>query len=232
MKTILHKAEDRGKGEYGWLTTRYSFSFADWYDSGRMGFGMLRVLNDDIILGGEGFPMHGHRDMEIVTVVVHGAVRHEDSMGNQGVVEKGEVQAMSAGAGVYHAEFNNSDTEPLELFQLWIEPRTRGGIPRYEQKSYTYSMDHNVWNELVGKNSLSINQDAYISIGNITSGATLDYTLHDSTHGVYLFVIEGEIRVGDSVLSKRDALGVMDTKSVTTEGLHDAKVLLIEVPLA
>ncbi len=116
MKTLLHKAVDRGQGDYGWLSTRYSFSFADWYDESRMGFGALRVLNDDVIVGGAGFPTHGHRDMEIITIVTEGAVAHKDNAGGNGVVRAGEVQVMSAGKGVLHSEYNASEHDNLSLF--------------------------------------------------------------------------------------------------------------------
>src|SRR3989344_846255 len=139
MKIEVYKAEERGEGKHGWLTTRYSFSFADWYEPSRMGFGTLRVINDDIIAPQSGFGEHGHRDMEIITIVTEGAVTHTDSMGNEKVVEAGEVQVMSAGTGVVHAERNASPTTPLKLFQIWIEPKERDIAPRYAQKRFDFS---------------------------------------------------------------------------------------------
>jgi hypothetical protein len=177
LKTELHKADKRGKGDYGWLTTRYSFSFADWYDPSKMGFGKLRVLNDDVIAAGAGFGKHGHRDMEIITVVTKGAVHHEDSMGNSGVVKAGEVQVMSAGSGVMHSEQNNSETESLELFQLWVESSARGITPYYNQQSFDFLSVTNGFMELVGDSSLTINQDATISYDAIDSGVSRTYNL-------------------------------------------------------
>ncbi len=126
MQITVHKAEERGAGEHGWLSTRYSFSFSSWFNPERMGFGALRVLNDDRIAAGAGFPPHSHKDMEIITIVMEGSVAHKDSTGSEGVVRAGEVQVMSAGSGVVHSEFNASETEPLTLFQLWIETASTG----------------------------------------------------------------------------------------------------------
>lgn len=231
MKSIFHPSSERGKGDYGWLTTRYSFSFSNWYDPTKMGFGALRVLNDDVISAGQGFGTHVHKDMEIITIVMHGAVAHKDSMGNEYVVNEGDVQVMSAGTGVMHSEHNASQTKPLELFQLWIEPDVRGIEPRYEQKNYNFQSVTNTLVELVGANSLLINQDAYISYGVLDDGKTLLYKFHDSEHGVYFFVIEGTLTIGDLVLKKRDAFGVWGTKEVEITSQIGSTFLVIEVPL-
>lgn len=231
MKTVFHSHDSRGEGDYGWLHTRYSFSFADWYDASKMGFGKLRVLNDDIIAGGQGFGTHGHRDMEIITIVTKGAVRHEDSMKNHYVVKEGDVQVMSAGTGVLHSEHNNSATEPLELFQLWVEPQEKGVTPRYEQKSFDFQSVKNQTITLVGEGGLSINQDALISFGSFQTGHLFNHQLGDIVHGVYLFVIEGSLQVGDKVLEKRDALGVWETNSIEITARTTSSFLIIEVPM-
>lgn len=230
MNTILHKAEERGKGDYGWLKTSYSFSFADWYDPARMGFGALRVINDDTIAPAKGFGTHSHRDMEIVTIVLRGTVTHKDSMGNIGTVPAGDVQVMSAGTGVAHSEYNESATEPLELFQIWIEPSSRGIPPRYEQKSFDFINVEAGMTLLVGEGALGINQDARISYAVLDKKHPLSYVIKNG-NGVYVFVIDGRPTVSGNQLSRRDALGVSDTDAVDITSEDTAKMLLIDVPM-
>jgi redox-sensitive bicupin YhaK (pirin superfamily) len=231
MKTLLHKAVDRGQGDYGWLSTRYSFSFADWYNESRVGFGALRVLNDDVIVGGAGFPTHGHRDMEIITIVTEGAVAHKDNAGGNGVVRAGEVQVMSAGKGVLHSEYNASEYNNLFLFQLWILPNKRGITPRYDQKNFDFIKHREGVLPLVngGEGTLRIEQDAAISYGIIKDKA-LTVSVGKG-NGVYVFVIQSTITIGDTNLSSRDAFGVSDAESFTITGERGATFLLIEVPM-
>lgn len=235
MKKMLHRAQERGVGEYGWLHARYSFSFASWYDPSRMGFGALRVINDDSVEPGAGFPQHGHRDMEIITIVTEGAVAHEDSMGNKYVVPAGDVQVMSAGAGVVHAEMNASDTEPLALFQVWIEPHSRGLAASYAQKAFGLSDATEGLELLVSPagraGTLAINQDAWISYGVWGAGARYEYRLRSSTHGLYVLVVEGEVAVAGEVLRRRDAVGIEEAESVVLVAQKPSKTLLFEVPM-
>lgn len=230
MKIEAHKNEDRGTGEYGWLSTRYSFSFSNWYNPARMGFGKLRVLNDDIIAPHTGFDTHGHRDMEIITIVMRGAVSHKDSMGNERKVEEGMVQVMSAGTGVMHSEHNNEDV-PLELFQLWIESKQKGIPPRYEEQKVDFLKDEDVRTVLVGEGALTINQDA--SITYISSIGEKDevYSLKGTERGVYMFVIEGEVKLGDMIAQRRDAFCVSETSELTLHLSPSTKLLLLEIPL-
>ena len=234
MKKILHHAQARGRGDHGWLQSRFSFSFADWYEPSRMRFGALRVLNDDQIAAGSGFPPHGHRDMEIITIVTNGAVAHKDSTGSDGVVGKGEVQVMSAGTGVVHSEFNASTEEPLELFQIWIEPAEKGGLPRYDQKGFK-SPESGEIVPLVGpmneKGTLGIRQDAYLSRARLDAAHPISYALHDAAHGVYAFVISGRAEIDSVQLSARDALGITGATSFEMKTSGEADVLLIEVPM-
>lgn len=230
MKIELHKNEDRGAGEYGWLSTRYSFSFANWYEPRRMGFGALRVLNDDVIAPYSGFDTHSHRDMEIITIVMRGAVSHEDSMGNKRKVEEGMIQVMSAGTGVQHSEHNNEDI-PLELFQLWIESNERGIQSRYEEKKIDFLKDEDVRVTLVGDGALSINQDASITYISSVNEKTETYELQRESRGVYLFVIEGEVMVGGERASRRDALCISETKNISIHLSPNTKLLCVEVPL-
>ncbi len=231
MKMVFHPHNERGGGEYGWLTTRYSFSFNDWFDPTKMGFGKLRVLNDDVIAEGQGFGAHSHKDMEIITIVTKGAVRHEDSLGNKYVVHEGDVQVMSAGTGVMHSEHNNSASEPLLLFQIWIEPAVRSVPPRYEQKNTSFSSISNEIVELIGSASLSINQDAFVSYGSIEHEKILSYAMHSKSNGVYVFVIEGELLVNSHVLGNRDAIGIWDVDTVIITSHATARFLVIEIPM-
>jgi redox-sensitive bicupin YhaK (pirin superfamily) len=231
MKTIFYPQDERGGGEYGWLSTRYSFSFNTWYDETKMGFGALRVLNDDVIAGGEGFGRHGHRDMEIITIVMKGAVAHQDSMGNEYVVNEGDVQVMSAGTGVMHAEKNNSETDSLELFQIWIQPKELSITPRYEQKNYDFKSIHNSTVELVGDTSLPIHQDAWVTYGSFSRDSESVYQLQGFSTGVYVFVISGSVSIGIHTLTSRDALGIWDSQEIQLNFLEDTTYLLIEVPM-
>lgn len=235
MEKVLHRASERGRGEYGWLSTRYSFSFADWYDPNRMGFGALRVINDDRIAPANGFGAHRHQDMEIITIVTNGAVTHEDSLGNVGTVSKGEVQTMSAGTGVIHGERNASPDEELSLFQIWIASDRKGAPPRYAQKAFGLTDTAPGLTLLVAPNSengaLPIYQDAYIYKGVVENAQPLTYTLKNPEHGLYVFVMEGSVAIGGEALQSRDALGIADVSDVTLTTTESAQVLLIEVPL-
>ncbi len=227
MKVAVHKAGDRGVGDHGWLTSRFSFSFANWYEPSRMGFGKLRVLNDDIIAPSSGFPPHGHKDMEIVTIVMNGAVTHTDSMGNAGVVRAGEVQAMSAGTGVVHSEMNESPDTPLELFQIWIEPKELGVAPRYSQKAFDFAKT----SELVGPKSLAINQDVHMTLAVLKAGEEFMHDLADESHGLFIFMIDGEAEVSGYRIGARDALAISDTAQISITPAISGRALLIEVPL-
>lgn len=200
-----------------------------------MGFGMLRVFNDDVIAPGTGFGMHHHKDFEIITIVMKGVVSHKDDMGNKMEVRAGEVQVMSAGTGVTHAEFNDSKNETLELFQIWIEPNTKGVESRYAQANFSSGPRHNAWQIYVSggdvPDSLMIHQDARISRADIDAGKNLSYTFSQKGNGAYCFVIDGEVEVGNETLRLRDALGIWDTDHFSITAKTFASVLLIEVPM-
>ncbi|MFZ2831831.1 MAG: pirin family protein, partial [Minisyncoccia bacterium] len=199
----------------------------------RMGFGVLRVINDDVIDAHSGFGKHPHRDMEIITIVTEGAVSHEDNMGNLHEVPTGDVQVMSAGTGVMHAEFNKGDT-PLKLFQIWITPREKNLAPRYDQRSFGVAKKNEVELLVSGDpraDALFINQDAYISRVFIEVGNSVQYSLYNSKNGAYIFVIKGRIHVADYDLGDRDALGVWDTETVSILARADTELLVFEIPL-
>lgn len=233
MKTILHKADSRGVAEHGWLHSSFSFSFADWYEPTRMGFGVLRVINDDVIDPHSGFDKHPHKDMEIITIVTEGAVTHGDSMGNTYSVPAGDVQVMSAGTGVVHSEHNREDTI-LKLFQIWITPRTKGLAPRYDQRSFGPA-EKNKIELLVSGNevddALCINQDAYVSRVVLEEGKEVEYMLNRPENGIYVFVVKGGVRVAETNLSDRDALGIIEAKEIAICASTLAELLIFEVPM-
>jgi redox-sensitive bicupin YhaK (pirin superfamily) len=236
MKYTLHKAEERGKAEHGWLHSRFSFSFAEWYDPMRMGFGVLRVINDDVIDPDSGFDLHPHNNMEIITIVLEGTVTHGDSMGNQGTIPAGDVQVMTAGTGVVHSEHNNSLNETLKLFQIWILPKGHGIIPRYGQKSFGTQWQPHAVQLLVSPdgrdNSLSIYQDAFISRGALDKGQTQIYTPYTPMgNGIYVLVVDGSITIDKHVLKERDALGVEEAAVINIIANKNSHYLILEVPM-
>jgi quercetin 2,3-dioxygenase len=237
MKTELHPANERGHASLHWLDTFHSFSFATYFNPAREQFGCLRVLNDDTITGGSGFDLHPHNNMEIITIMLEGSLEHRDSMGNTQVIAQGEVQVMSAGTGIYHAEYNHSETEDAKLFQIWIFPREKGLKPRYDQKFFE---EQKIKNKLVTlvtpdinqqDDSLWIHQDAYISMVNLEKDKSFEYKIRIQGNGVFAMVIEGDIKVNENSLKRRDAIAVTETDTVNFESVTDSNLLIIEVPM-
>ncbi|PJJ83376.1 pirin family protein [Mucilaginibacter auburnensis] len=235
MKTIFYPESGRGKNDHGWLKANFSFSFASFYDPKKIQFGALRVLNDDIIEGGMGFGSHPHDNMEIITIPLSGALEHKDSMGNTGVIHAGEVQVMSAGTGVYHSEFNHSETESANTLQIWLFPREQNVTPRYDQKNFSDQFNQNEFTTLVSpdKNgdALWIHQDATFSMGSFGAGQQIEYAITRKENGVYIFVLEGAVKINEQVLSQKDALGVYDTDAVKINVTEGARLLLMDVPM-
>lgn len=237
MEQVFHSASSRGSANFGWLEAKYSFSFANYFNPNRLQFGALRVLNDDIIAGGMGFGMHPHQNMEIVTIPLEGALQHKDSMGNEGVIHEGEVQVMSAGTGVEHSEFNASKTERANTLQIWVFTETENVEPRYDQKKFTPEDRKNKLLNIVSPkndndgNALWVYQQTYFNLGNFESGKKFTYKLHNEGHGAYIFLISGELKIGEQTLKKKDALGIWETNGIEIEVSKEAKVLLIEVPM-
>jgi redox-sensitive bicupin YhaK (pirin superfamily) len=231
----LYKASDRGKGDYGWLKPNYYFSFGQYHNPKNIHFGTLRVLNDDFIAGGGAFPTHPHDNMEIVTIPFTGALKHKDSTGGQGIIKAGDIQIMSAGTGVQHSEANDSATEPVTLFQIWVFPKERNIKPRYDQKTFNVRERINKWQFVVSPNEMDnalwINQDARFALTNLKSGEVLNYTNGFKDNGVFLVVINGKVKINDIVLGKRDALGISDTDSFTVAAGEDSELLAIEIPM-
>jgi len=235
MKTILHKAETRGHANHGWLNTYHTFSFANYYNPERIHFGMLRVLNDDYIEAGEGFGMHPHDNMEIITIPLLGNVEHKDSMGNSGIITTGEIQVMSAGTGVFHSEFNPNRDKPTQLLQIWVFPNKKNVNPRYDQISLSSIEKKNELYQILSPNvddqGVWIHQNAWFSLGNFDHEKTVIYPTHRPESGVYLFVIEGNAKVSGTELGRRDGLGVSNTTEIPVKVEKGTKLLIMEVPM-
>jgi hypothetical protein len=235
MKKIIHKANSRGHFDYGWLKTYHTFSFSNYYDPERVNFGMLRVLNDDEIEGGQGFGTHPHNDMEIVTIPLEGAVAHKDSTGGEGVIYPDEIQVMSAGTGILHSEFNHLNDGTTKLLQLWIFPDKKGHKPRYDQKFFDSEERKNKLQFIVTPekkdDNLWLNQDAYLSLTDLEKDKSTNYKVHTKGNGVYLFLIDGEISVAGEALSKRDGIGIYETDEFSITASKDSQILLIEIPM-
>jgi len=228
MKKEIYKAESRGKADHGWLHSRFSFSFADYHDPNRMGFGKLRVLNDDVIAPDKGFGMHPHDNMEIVTIILQGALEHEDNMGNKGIIKRGEVQRISAGSGITHSEVNASKNK-TKMLQIWVETKERNIKPSYDQNKY--EVKNNEIKTIVSgkkiKNTLYIHQDAYFSIGKFDKNKSLEYKL--KTKMAYIFVIEGNLEIEGNPLSRRDAIGISETDKINITAKEKSEFLIIEI---
>lgn len=235
MKTFVHRADERGTAENNWLQSRFSFSFADYYNRERMGFGALRVINDDIIKPSSGFGMHPHRDMEIITIVIKGSLEHSDSEGNHGVITAGQIQYMSAGSGVQHSEVNPSSTERVELFQIWITPNARGLPPRYKQRDFNDLDTMNRWSLIVSgdgrKKSMQISQDASIKTARLYPGHTLVSDPIKKGHGRLLLVVDGEVNACGHTLKRRDELQVIGDEAFEITAEKDAHLILFDVPM-
>ncbi len=235
MKTIIHRSDSRGKSELGWLHSRFSFSFANYYNPENMGFGLLRVLNDDVVEPGTGFGTHPHDNMEIVTIILDGELEHKDSMGSGSVIRKGEVQVMSAGTGITHSEMNPSSNEKVNLFQLWIFPKERNIKPRYDQKEFPIEERKNKLETVASgfktNGSLYIHQDAAITLGNVEKGKKLIYKNFKPGNGSYLLVINGKINLSGEELTTRDAIGVWEQDQFEISAEENSDFVIIEVPM-
>lgn len=234
MKSIVRPAAKRGTADHGWLKANYSFSFSSYHNPANVHFGALRVLNDDVVAGGKGFPTHPHDNMEIITIPLRGALQHKDNTGGQGIIKSGDVQIMSAGTGVEHSEANASSTEDVNLLQVWVFPKVKNIKPRYDQRSFDIAERKNKWQTVVSPieadNALWINQDAAFSLARVDAGVTLEYKNKFKGNLVYLFVIEGSITVNGQVLGKRDAIEISETDTFSVTGNDSADLLAIEIP--
>lgn len=235
MNQVLHRAETRGHAQHGWLDSHHSFSFGHYYDPDRINFGALRVLNDDVVAPGMGFGTHPHDNMEIISIPLSGDLEHRDSMGNVKVIRQGDIQIMSAGTGVQHSEFNHNKDREVRFLQIWIFPKFRNIKPAYDQKTFSPDKRVNCLQEIVSpdknENSIQINQDAWINLCSLTPEKKIEYKIHDEKNGVYLFLIDGEIKVQDIQMKRRDGLGLWNTPDITMESISQSEVLILEVPM-
>ncbi len=233
--TVLHKAETRGHANHGWLNSHHTFSFANYYNPERMHFGVLRVLNDDIVRGGNGFGRHPHDNMEIISIPLEGDLEHQDSMGNIAVIKNGDIQVMSAGTGITHSEKNKSLSNEVKFLQIWIFPNKKNVEPRYDQLTLNAEDRKNKLQQILSPSQdddgVWIHQDAWFHLGSLDEGNTQTYQLKKEGNGVYIFVISGEITVGDQKLNNRDGFGIWDVSEINILADTNAEVLVMEVPM-
>jgi redox-sensitive bicupin YhaK (pirin superfamily) len=233
MEKIIHRAKERGFADHGWLKSAHSFSFAGFYNPDKTQFGLLRVLNDDHVEGGMGFGRHPHNNMEIVSIPLSGALKHEDSTGRQAVIHTNDVQIMSAGRGISHSEYNASKEEPVKFLQIWVFPKEINIEPRYEQKTFDPAQRQNKFQVVVSPDdpeAIWINQNAYFSLADVEQGKEVTYEVKKAGNSLYLFVLEGSVVAEQETLKRRDALGLSDTTALSVRGAEAASILMIEVP--
>lgn len=232
---ITHLSNTRGLADHGWLKSRHTFSFAEYYNPERLGFGALRVINDDSVAPGMGFGTHPHRDMEIISIPLEGALQHKDSEGNESVIRKGEVQIMSAGTGILHSEYNASSSETVKFLQIWVMPEKLRVKPRYEQKAFAHSERQNKIATVVSPDgrggSVVINQNAFFSLTDLDEGKSVTYERQAEGNGLYIFILNGEVEVDGAKFKDRDGVGIKSFKSTSIKALSSAEVLLMEVPV-
>lgn len=232
---ITHSSESRGLADHGWLKSRHTFSFANYYNPDRMGFGALRVINDDWVEAGMGFGTHSHQDMEIISIPLEGVLGHKDSEGNSHFIKKGEVQIMSAGTGIYHSEMNASSTDPVKFLQIWVLPKHKGVKPRYEQKTFELTDRMNKIATIVspdGRNgSVTINQDAFFSLTDLENEKEVEYKKNLQGNGVYIFVLNGEISIEADRFKPRDGIAYPSFESLKITANKNSEILFMEVPV-
>ncbi len=235
MKTIVHKANERGHANHGWLNAYHSFSFANWYNPEKIQFGMLRVLNDDTIAAGMGFGTHPHDNMEIITIPLEGDLAHKDSMGNGTTIKSGDIQVMSAGTGIQHSEFNPNTDQHTKLFQIWLFPKYRNVEPRYQQITLDKSLEKNDFAQILSPNpndaGVWIHQDAWFYLSDFDKDFSKKLSLKKEGNGFYIMNIEGEIEVNGEKLERRDAIGIWETNEIQIKANSNAMFLVMEIPM-
>jgi redox-sensitive bicupin YhaK (pirin superfamily) len=232
---VLHKAETRGDANHGWLHSRHTFSFANYYNPDRMHFGVLRVLNDDIVAAGRGFNTHPHDNMEIISIPLEGDLEHKDNMGNVSVIRHGDIQVMSAGKGITHSEFNKNADKSVKFLQIWLFPNKKNVVPRYDQLTLKLDDRKNKFQQVLSPNTddagVWIHQNAWFHLSAFDKGISKEYKFRSPGNGLYVFNLSGEITVDDQTLSPRDGFGIWDVNAVTIKANTNAEFLLMEVPM-
>lgn len=235
MKYTYHNANNRGKSDLGWLDSKHSFSFGQFFNPELTNFGLLRVLNDDKVAPKMGFGKHPHQNMEIVSIPLSGSLRHRDSMGNETIIKNGEIQVMSAGTGIEHSEFNNSPDEPVHFLQIWIFPNANQLEPRYDQQLIPTEIN-NEFIQILSPHpedaGVWIHQQAWMHLGKFSEETQLDFAVNNPAHGVYIFILEGEAEIADQHLGKRDAIGIWETDKITIKAKKNTQILTIEIPMS
>jgi redox-sensitive bicupin YhaK (pirin superfamily) len=233
---VLHKANTRGHANHGWLESYHTFSFANYQNSERMNFGVLRVLNDDRVNQGMGFGKHPHDNMEIISIPLEGDLEHQDSMGNTTVIKEGDIQAMSAGTGIFHSEYNKNKDQIVKFLQIWIYPNKKNVAPRYDQVTLNLADRHNKLQQILSPNpedaGVWVHQDTWFHVGKFENDFSASYELKKPGNGIYAFVLKGDFTLGNIALKERDGLGIWDTAAITiTANSANAEILLMEVPM-
>lgn len=234
MKTTNYPSNERGTADFGWLKANYSFSFSNYFNPNQVRFGKLRVLNDDLLAAGAGFPTHPHANMEIITIPLKGAIEHKDSTGQSGVIRPNEIQLMSAGIGIEHSERNYIKNGQTQVLQIWVFPNQDNVPPKYQQQYFDPNQRVNQWQYIVSNKhagALTIYQNAVFARTTITKGNTLNYKMHYENNGVFLFLIDGEISIENQLLTKRDAIGIEESDNFTVKANVNSELLAIEVPM-
>ena len=233
--SILHKADTRGDANHGWLHSRHTFSFANYYNPERMSFGSLRVLNDDTVAAGMGFGTHPHDNMEIISIPLEGDLEHKDSMGNVAVIKHGDVQVMSAGTGIFHSEYNKNKDREVKFLQIWVFPDKNNVTPRYDQITLNLADRRNKLQQILSPNKddegVWIHQKAWFHLGNFEKGISTIYEVKAKGNGVYAFILKGDVIINNQPLTTRDGFGIWDVDSLTLKAESDAEILLMEVPM-
>lgn len=234
-KTVLHKAESRGHADHGWLNSKHTFSFANYYNPDRMHFGALRVLNDDTVEAGMGFGTHPHDNMEIISIPLEGDLEHKDSMGNVAVIRHGDIQVMSAGTGIFHSEYNKNKDRRTKFLQIWVFPNKRNVTPRYDQITLDVADRHNKLQQILSPNAddagVWIYQNAWFYLGKFDKGVSAEYKIKTQGNGVYAFILSGDVTIDNQPLETRDGFGIWDTDSISINADSDAEILLMEIPM-
>jgi quercetin 2,3-dioxygenase len=233
--TILHSAATRGHANFGWLESYHSFSFGQYHNPERMNFGVLRVLNDDTVIGGAGFGTHPHSNMEIVSIPLEGDLEHKDSMGNTTVIKEGDIQVMSAGTGIEHSEYNKNKDKAVKFLQIWILPNKQNVTPRYHQISLDAADRKNKLQQVLSPNAndegVWMHQNAWFYLANFDEGLSTEYLIKSIHNGLYVFNLSGTLQVNEQILTSRDGYGIWNTEKVSVVAEEDAEFLLMEVPM-
>ncbi len=233
--TILHKAETRGDANHGWLQSKHTFSFANYYNPDRVHFGMLRVLNDDTVAPGMGFGAHPHDNMEIISIPLEGDLEHKDSMGNVSVIRHGDIQVMSAGTGITHSEYNKNKDKPVKFLQIWVLPDVENATPRYDQITLNIADRHNKLQQILSPFAddpgVWIHQNAWFHLGKFDKGVSADYEIKAKGNGMYAFILNGNATIENQLLNMRDGFGIRDIDKIKIKADSDTEFLLMEIPM-